>query len=344
MSHGAPSPSANPILVEVTRGQVVESRHRGAAAIVRLDGTVVESWGDIEASVYPRSALKPFQALPLIETGAAEAFAVTEAEIALACASHTGESVHVEAVRAWLDRLDLSAADLACGGHFSTHAVVAQEQVMAGVRDPDATFNNCSGKHTGFLTVAKHTGVPLRGYHQAHHPIQQRVLGVLEFMAGLNLSGDPLPCAVDGCSAPIWAVPLGNLALAWARLAAPEDLPPARALAARQILSAMAAHPYLVAGRDRACTKIIEACQGEAVVKVGAEGVYCAALPAHGLGIALKIDDGAARAAEAVLAALLLRAGLDHGTTVLETLVRQEIFSWRGEKVGVLSATQTIIP
>ena len=294
---------AGPMIIEVTRGDMVESRHRADVAIVDSGGTVVRAWGDIEPPVYGRSAIKPLQALPLIESGAADRFGVSVAEIALACASHNGEPRHVELVTAWLGRIGCSVADLECGSHAPYHEASVEALLRAG-RKPDASYNNCSGKHSGFLSTARHLGEPTAGYIRYEHPVQQRILGVLEQMAGLRL-GDA-PRGIDGCGIPVIGIPLGNMALAMARLADPDDqVPPARAAAAKRILTAMASEPFLVAGTNRFCTTVMEIIGRKAVLKGGAEGVYTAALPTLGLGVALKAEDGAGRAAEVAMGRVL---------------------------------------
>ncbi len=295
-------PAANPLVVEVTRGGMVESRHRAAVAIVDPEGTVVRAWGDIERPVYGRSAIKPLQALPLVESGAADAFGLGPAEIALACASHSGEPRHVEIVTAWLERIGCGLADLECGVHLPYHAPSAEALLRAGA-SPTPAHNNCSGKHAGFLTTARHLGEPIKGYIRFEHPVQQRILGLLEQMAGLDL-GDA-PRGIDGCGIPVIGIPLGNIAMAMARLADPDHLPPARAAAARRILAAMTAEPFLVAGTGRFCTAVMEVAGNAVAVKTGAEGVYAAALPTLGLGVALKVDDGAGRAAEVAMGCVL---------------------------------------
>ena len=305
--HGAPAHDANPVLVEATRGAMVESRHRGAFAVVDVKGRVVASAGDTERPVYARSAIKPLQAIPLVESGAAEAFGLGDAEIALACASHRGEPRHVETVTAWLARIGCSVADLECGAHPPSDARALAE--LLGARGtPHAAHNNCSGKHAGFLTLARHLGLPTEGYIRLEHGVQQRVLGTLEAMTGLDL-GDA-PRGVDGCGIPVIAVPLGNLALAMARLADPADQPEPRQAACARIRAAMAAQPFMISGTGRFCTRVISETGGRALVKTGAEGVFCGALPGRGLGIALKIDDGAGRAAEVAMAGLLARFDL----------------------------------
>ena len=192
----APAQLDNPVLVEVTRGEMVESRHRGSVAVVDHEGRTVLSLGSIEAPIYPRSAIKPLQALALVETGAAEAFGLSDAEIALACASHDGEPRHVSTVEAWLARIGCSTGDLECGPQLPSHEASAATLIRTG-REPGPEHNNCSGKHSGFLSVARQLGAPTRGYIDLEHPVQQTVLGILEQMTGLDL-GDA-PRGIDGC-------------------------------------------------------------------------------------------------------------------------------------------------
>lgn len=299
--------AANPVLVEVTRGGALESRHRGAAVVADGDGTVIAAWGDIEAPVFPRSAVKVLQAVALVESGAAEAFGVSDEELALASASHNAESGHTDRVRAWLRRLGLDEGDLACGAHWPLDQDAAHGLARAGLA-PGNLHNNCSGKHAGFLTLARHLGVDPAGYEKPGHPVQQRVLGVFEEMCGLDLGGAVR--GIDGCGVPTWAMPLANIARGMARVAAPASLPAARAAALTRLFGAITAHPYLVAGRGRFCTALMEAAEGRLLAKTGAEGVYCAAAPGHGLGVAVKCDDGAARAAEVIMAAVLAHVGI----------------------------------
>lgn len=302
------SPSgANPLLVEVTRGAMVESRHRAAVAVCDAAGKIVRHWGDIERPVYARSAIKPLQALPLLETGAADAFGLTPAEIALACASHSGEQRHVDTVRAWLARIGLSDADLECGPQPPFHNCAAMARIDSG-EDKAALYNNCSGKHSGFLTTAVHKGEKTKGYISLEHPVQQRILGTLEQICGLELGAAPK--GVDGCGIPVIGIPLGNTAMAMARLADPATLPDHRAAAARRIVAAMLAEPFMVAGSNRFSTRLMTALGDRVALKGGAEGVYVAILPQHGLGIAVKCDDGAGRGAEAAMAMTLCHLGI----------------------------------
>lgn len=322
-----------PLWVEVTRGPWVESRHRVSAAAVDPEGRVVFRAGDIAAPVYPRSAVKPIQALAFLEAGAAEAYDCSDAEVALACASHSGEPRHVAAVAAWLARIGCSERDLECGAHVPASWGTPPLPPEAG-EAPSQLHNNCSGKHTGFLTLARHQGWPTAGYIDYAHPVQQRVIGVVESMCGLDLADAPR--GTDGCGIPTIAMPLGNLALALARLIAPDDQPERRRAACARVCRAMAAEPFMVAGSGRFCTRAMEATAGRALVKTGAEGVFAAALPELGLGVALKAEDGAGRASQAAMAYLLDRLGaLDDGArAALADLLEPSVDNRVGKLVG----------
>lgn len=328
---------ANPVLVVATRGPIIESRHRGAAAVVDRRGKVVSRWGDVEQAVYPRSAIKPLQALAVIETGAADAFGLTDAELALACASHSGESKHVETIKAWLERIGLGVDDLECGVHAPTYGPANEALIRADER-PTPAHNNCSGKHAGMLSAARHKGESIRGYIQPDHPVQQRWIKTVGEMCGLDLG--PAPMGTDGCSIPTVAIPIVTLAQGMARFASQEGLHAERAAACKRVLAACAAQPDMVAGTGRFGTAMMERTAGRILLKGGAEGVYCAAVPSLGLGIALKIDDGAARAAEAAIAAILRHVGaLDEATwAALEPICQPTLTNWNGIKVGSLRA------
>ena len=296
----------NPVLVEVTRGTVVESRHRGSIAVVDAAGRVVHGVGDVAQAVYPRSAIKPLQALLLVESGAADRFGLGDRELALACASHRGETVHTEAVAKWLDRVGLSPADLECGAHLPYDPGTMEALLRA---DGQATtlHNNCSGKHSGFVTAALHLGLPIPGYIRAEHPLQQKLFRIIEEMGGESLAGTGR--GADGCGIPVFGVPLRALARAFARLDDTAGLAPERASAAGRILKAMAAEPVMVSGHGNFVTRVMEVAGQSVRLKSGAEGVYCAVLVGRGLGVAIKIDDGAGRAAEVAMAAALRRLG-----------------------------------
>jgi L-asparaginase II len=320
-----------PVAVLVRRGELVESEHRVAYAVATADGRLLHAAGDVDRPVYPRSAVKPLQAIPLLESGAAERFAVSERELALACASHSGEPEHVGLVEAWLARLGLDGSALECGAHPPLHGPSAEHLVAMG-RPPERAHNNCSGKHAGMITLARHLDAPVPGYSRADHPVQRQVAEVLRALTGLS----ELPAAaVDGCGIPTFSIPLGRLALAMARFGHPAELPAARAQACRRLRAAMRAHPHLVAGTDRVCTEIMTAVP-RVLVKTGAEGVYAAVLPERRLGLALKVADGAGRAASVALLALLQALGaLDAGATgALAHRARPELRNHAGVAVG----------
>ena len=298
--------STAPIAVEVMRGGLVESRHRASAVVVDATGKIHSQWGDIDQAVYPRSAIKSLQALPLIETGAADAYDLGDKQIALACASHGAEGFHTGTIDAWLARIGLAEADLECGAHLPIHAQTMESLLRDG-RSADQTHNNCSGKHLGFLTTARHLGEPTEGYIRADHPVQRRVTAVLGEMTGVDMSR--VARAVDGCGIPTLAVPLIGIATAMARFADPSGLAAERAAAIKRIAAAIAARPEMVAGTGRFCSALIEHSNGSILAKTGAEGVYAVALPELGLGVAVKVEDGAGRASQVAVAAVLRRLG-----------------------------------
>ena len=279
----------DPLLVELVRWPLTESTHPVHVAVVDTGGAVVRSWGDAERITHPRSAAKPLQALALVETGAADAFGLGDVELALACASHSGEAGHVQAVERWLDRIGCSVADLECG--------------VEAAKGPTPVANNCSGKHAGFLTMARHLAVDPAGYVEASHPVQQVVTDVLSEATDTPL--DPALTGRDGCGIPVHPVPLRALALAAARFGDPASWPGGRAAAARRLGAAMVSEPWFVAGTGRLCTELLADGAGQVLVKVGAEGVQFAALPHRGVGIALKVEDGSVPASEIALGHVL---------------------------------------
>jgi L-asparaginase II len=333
----------NPVLVEVLRGARVESVHRGAVCVADADGATVLALGDVTAPVFPRSAVKALQALPLLESGAAARYGLGEEDLAIACGSHSGEPAHVVVVERMLARAGLDASALECGAHRPSHHPSADALVRAG-RAPSPLHNNCSGKHAGFLCAACHLGVEPRGYVTPGHPVQRAVRAAIAELTGAALGEDT--CGIDGCSVPTWAAPLANLAHAFARFGTGHGLSAARAKAAARLRAACARKPFFVAGAGRFATVAMERLGERAFVKGGAEGVFCAALPDQGLGIALKCDDGAGRAAEAVMAALMIRLmKLDAGECAfLDRFARPAIMNWNGVEVGRVRPSETILP
>jgi L-asparaginase II len=331
----------DPVLVEVTRGPMVESCHRAAVAVVDADGTILFAAGDAARPVFPRSAVKALQAVPLILSGAADRYGWGEEELALACASHGGEPGHVAVAARMLASCGLGEDALACGAHPPSHAPSAQALARAG-EQPRALHNNCSGKHAGFLCVARSMAVDPRGYTAPDHPVQREVRAAIEAFTGVTLAADA--AAIDGCSVPTWAVPLAKLAHGFARFGVGQGLSPEHAKAAARLRKAAAANPWLVAGTGRFVTEVMERLRERLFLKNGAEGMMCAAVPEKGLGIAIKCDDGASRAAEVAMATLILRLlRLDSGErTLLDRLARPVLRNWRGIEVGAIRATAVL--
>lgn len=317
-------------LIELWRGGLPESVHQGHA-VVWDRGGIVESWGDADAVIFPRSSCKMLQALPLVESGAADAAGLGSEHLALSCASHQGARIHVGRVAAWLDGLGLAEPDLRCGAHMPNDPAESKALTCSG-DSPCQLHNNCSGKHAGFLTWTRHHKAGPE-YHEPDHPLQQAVRAAFE-----EVTGQPSPgYGIDGCSAPNFATSVAGLARAMAGFAAAAagDGQGARADAMRRLTQAMIAHPELVAGEGRACTDLMRAMDGRVAVKTGAEAVFVAIAPERGMGIALKIADGATRGSEAAITALLIRHGLlDANHPAAGKYLNDPLRNWRGIAVA----------
>jgi L-asparaginase II len=326
---------ANPVVVEATRGDMIESSHRGAGAVVDADGVVVMAFGDAEQAVYPRSAVKALQAMPLVESGAADRLGLSDKEIALACASHSGSDDHVATARAMLAKAGRDEGALECGVHWPLGESEARTLARSG-RTPNALHNNCSGKHAGFICLACATGADPKGYVAPDHAVQREVAAAIAASTGARLSEEMR--GVDGCAIPTYAIPLIALARGFARLGTGEGLSPARQKAAARIRAAVAAHPVTVAGNGRFDTDVMSLLGARAFTKGGAEGVFCAALPEAGLGLAVKADDGAGRAGQVMIAALIRRFGgfEDETAALLAPFVSPRLSNWNGAEVGRL--------
>jgi L-asparaginase II len=331
----------NPVLVEAMRGGRVESWHRGAVAVSDVEGRLVLALGDVQRPVYPRSAVKALQALPLVESGAADKFNLSEAEIALACSSHSGEPIHVETARAMLAKCGCDPSMFECGAHWPADQEAGRALAAAGGA-PTALHNNCSGKHAGFICVSCAAGIDPAGYVRGHHFAQRRVKAALEEATATKL--DERAAGIDGCAIPTYSIPLAALALGFARFGTGDGLTAPLAAAAARIRRACAAHPRFVGGTGRFDTLVAATLGTRAFVKGGAEGVYCGAFPGLGLGVAIKCDDGAGRAGELVMAALIARLAplSDTERAALSPHIEPVIRNWRGEQVGVLRATSIL--
>ena len=336
-----------PVLVELWRGDIVESFHRGAYAVVDADGAILREGGDIDRPVYARSAVKGLQALPLVASGAAERFGLTDAELALACASHGGQPQHVATAAGMLAKAGLDADVLECGAHWPSNEQASRALAADGAM-PCALHNNCSGKHSGFACLgalmagdAGRARGLLRGYVEPEHVVMREISAALESATGVRLADAPR--AIDGCSIPTFGIPLRALAHAFARFGTGTGLAPDRARAAARLRAAVAVAPLMVAGTGRLDTRLMEHFGARVFCKVGAEGVYCAALPELGLGIALKMDDGnTARAAEVAIVALIesLLGMNDADHAFVAPLRDVELRNWNGRLVGRLAAAR----
>lgn len=327
---------ANPVLAEVIRGDITESVHRGAYAVCDAHGVVLKAAGDIDRAILPRSAVKALQAIPLVESGAADAAGFTDAEIALAVGSHGGEARHIATARGMLDKLGVTDEHLECGVQRPMHIGAALELASQGV-PPGVLHHPCSGKHIGMLALARHIGVDPVGYVQAGHPVQRQIAEAISSVCRYDLTDRP--CAIDGCSVPTWSIPIQNLAAGFARFGAATELGRARNAAARRILAAVSADPFLVAGTGRFCAELMRRVPA-IFVKMGAEGVFCGCVPDLGIGFAVKCDDGTARAAEVTTAAILsdLNGVSQSISDELRVFMMRRLTNSRGIEVGEVRA------
>ena len=326
-------------VVEVTRGSIVESRHVVHVAVVHAERGLIAGCGDVRHFSFVRSAIKMFQAVPLAEDDVIERLGLTSQEVALCTASHNAEPIHVAAARSILAKAGVSEDALACGPHSPMHAPAAQALERSGVA-PGRIHNNCSGKHAGMLALAHHHGWSTEGYHRADHPVQQRALRTL--CAWSRLEPSAVALGVDGCGLPTFALPLDRTALACARFAAAADHGDTPAAT---IVGAMTTHPEFVAGTDRLCTALMRVAGGRVFAKVGAEGYYCAGVPEQALGIAVKIEDGARRASEPALLAVLEALAVLSAREMesLRDFVGPVVTNTRGETVGDIRTRLTLV-
>ena len=325
--------SSPEVLVEVNRGLFTESAHFGHAVITVDGGQIVKSWGNPTEIILPRSSIKMIQALPLILSGAADSYGLSPEHLALSCASHQGSAAHTKLVAAWLEQLGLNDTDLRCGPQMPDDPL-ARKSLIKSDQSPYQWHNNCSGKHSGFLTLTKHLCASPE-YTEIDHPVQKAVLEMFETTTGAPSLGY---CA-DGCSAPNFATRLDHLAEAMAFFASSYERSDIISLAARRLIDAIRAYPFLVAGKQRACTELMLAMNSKVAVKTGAEGVFVAIIPQKKMGIAIKIMDGASRASACVLATLLSEIGvLDQNHPIAKKYMNRSVINRRGLETGSIHA------
>lgn len=333
------------ILASVIRGETVESVHRGHLIVLDGGGNTVVSIGDPETVTFFRSACKPIQAIPLITTGAADHFGFSEDEIALACASHSGETIHVEIAARMLEKIGLAESDLRCGAHLPFNEKVA-EQILRSGGEPSQLHNNCSGKHAGMLAAAKQLGADAGNYESCGHPVQAAILDAIAEFAGVPK--ESIAIGIDGCAVPNFAMPLSAMATSFLNLINPPERfdPPLRSACIR-IVNAMIEHPALIGGTERLDTMLMQAAPAKLISKVGAEGVWlCGVLPSdkwpNSLTIALKIEDGDDKRARPVVAVEILRRLGVLSEDGLADLSPLTVKNRRGDIVGRVEADVTM--
>ena len=326
------------VLAEISRGSFSESAHLGHAVVCDDTGNIIKSWGNPDEIILPRSSCKMIQALPLITSGASEAFSLNTRHLALACASHQGADIHTDLVVNWLKHLGLEDADFRCGAQMPDD-IVSREALIKSKQQPCQFHNNCSGKHSGFLTLSKHLKAGPE-YIEANHPVQRACLEAFETVTDAKSPG----FAIDGCSAPNYAASLSNVAGAMAWFASASYRSDRASKAASTLVDAMRFYPELVAGEGRACTELMRAMDRKVAIKTGAEGVFVAIVPEKKIGIAVKVTDGARRGSECAIAALLVAIGVlnpDHPAT--KKRMNAPITNWRGIETGFIRPAANLI-
>ncbi|WP_246067047.1 asparaginase [Paenibacillus koleovorans] len=334
--HMAALSSISAPLARVTRGPLTESQHRGHAAVVDRSGHLLAGLGDPMLVTFARSSAKPLQAIPVVESGAAEAYRLGPDELALLCASHNGEPAHIQAVERLLKQMGVTVHDLGCGPHYPYYEPEADRMKASGER-PTRLHNNCSGKHSGMLALALRLGAPLEGYMAPEHPVQRHMLEAVAAMSGVPAASIAL--GTDGCGVPVFGLPLAALARAFAVFGRPDGLvPETREAACRQLLGALRAAPFYLAGTGRFDTRLIEATGGRLVGKMGAEGVFAVSAPERGEALAVKVEDGAQRALYPAVVEALRQ--LDWLTAAELEALREfhtpPVRNWAGDQVGAI--------
>ncbi|MBO9668745.1 MAG: asparaginase [Bdellovibrio sp.] len=326
--------SKQPLVVEVLRGPAVESVHQVMIAVVNESGQLLHAWGNPQYPTFPRSAIKMLQALPLIESGAADKFQLDEKQIALACASHRGEKDHLSALSQWAEKIQVKESSYVCGAHLPYNEASAHDFIRRN-QSPTPLCNNCAGKHSGILTTCLHLGEDIKGYENYEHSAQKRLRKILT--ETMRIDHSKAPHGVDGCGIPTYAVPLQAIATGMSVFVNSKETP-ARKTACDRILKAIRNNPFYIAGSDDFATAVIEKTQGRAIIKGGAEGVFAGVLPDKKVAFAIKVADGAGRAAQIATVQLLLQLG---GMTIdeakaLSKFTMPQITNWKGDVVGQL--------
>ncbi|MDC3286882.1 asparaginase [Alphaproteobacteria bacterium] len=332
-----PRTSQNPLNIYINRNGFKESFHEVDVVVCDSDGSVILGMGAAESVIFPRSAMKPLQSIALIEllNSSSDIPEFSEAEVALICASHNGETLHTEAVIKLLGKFDISIDELTCGAHWSMDQKTMISQARS-MEQPHEVHNNCSGKHAGMLILSKLMNGNTSSYSMLANMAQQQILGTLEFMTGLDLM--QYTHGIDGCGAPVFSAPLSNWAKAFALFAGGGELPEIRHEACQRIRKSIAAEPLYIAGHNRACSAINLAYGETITVKTGAEGVYSAAFHELGLGAMVKARDGNKRGAEVAIGAVIKALGYPTDDLV-KSFFQPKLLNWAGEEVGDITVS-----
>ena len=322
-----------PLAAEVYRGNVVESRHYATAVMVDSKGKVIYAAGDKERPTSLRSGAKPLQVLPLFTSGTAEAYRFSLPQVAVMCASHSGQIIHQEQVLGILERVGLAESHLQCGVHRPFHRATARALAEAGEK-PKPRHNTCSGKHACMLAITRHRGWDIKTYTKIEHPVQQEMLAAVARMT--DLARDKIDIGLDTCGVPVFAVPIYNIALAYARLSRPEEGRGRWREGMEAIGAAMGRYPELLAGEGRLVTALLQAYKGKILAKDGGEALFCLGIPSRGWGLAVKIEDGSERALAPVVINLLRETGIIPGSlpAILEAFACPVIRTHQGQLAG----------
>jgi L-asparaginase II len=323
-------------LVLVQRGGITESIHRGHVAVVDSSGKIVAAYGNPHFHTYTRSALKPLQAISVLESGAAERFNLSDKEIVAISSSHSGEVFHIGVVESILHKIGCAAGVLQCGAHPPLHKVSAQQLADSSIK-PTAVHNNCSGKHSGMVATALALGAHLETYRETEHPVQQLILSIVAEICGIPMN--EIDIGIDGCGVPVFGMPISNLAQGFARFGDQESWMSPRKEYCRRIGKAIVEHPFVLAGSDRFDSLLIEATKGRLLVKSGAEGIAAISDTANGLGIVVRVEDGAERAVYPAVMETLEQLGLidSEERKKLDSFHHPVMLNWAGTQVGSLN-------
>lgn len=321
------------IVAKVYRGPIVDLTHIGHVAVVNCEGDILHSFGNAKRVTYIRSSAKPIQALVALESGAVDAYGLSEEELALFCASHNGEEIHTNTVKNILAKAKLSVESLQCGTHPSLNASVAKELEQKGL-SLDNSNSNCSGKHSGMLLGTNYKGEDLESYLNLSHPVQQRILKTLSEIC--DYDAKDIIIGTDGCGVPVHALPLHKFAQGMAKLSLPEVFNDQRKENVKRIIKAMVTYPYMVAGRDRLCTDLMRVCKGKLFAKLGADGYYAVGIIGKGIGLTFKCENGSSPIVEALALHTLYKLGYINKEEfdALERYHKIEVKNHRGEIVG----------